>query len=191
MIAATMQPPVKVQRAQAQAECLYDHSAVMLAIDQLAIRMNLDLAEANPLLLCVMTGGLAFAGTLLPRLHFPLTVDYLQVSRYRGSTAGQALRWLHQPGSELANRHVVLIDDVLDEGKTLEALVAFCAQAGSASIRSAVLVRKAVPGVTVTADYIGLDCPNRFLLGWGMDYEGYLRNLNGIYALPADLEENG
>ncbi len=183
------QPPPQVLRAQAIAECLYEQHEVLRAIDQLAVRVSLDLAHRNPLLLCVMNGALPFAGALLPRLHFPLRVDFLQVSRYRDSTAGQTLRWLHKPEIDLANCDVLLLDDVLDEGKTLSALVAFCEQAGARSTATAVLARKAVPGVTVRADYIGLECPNRFLLGWGMDYKGYLRNLNGIYALPEDQEQ--
>lgn len=183
------QPPPEVLRAQAVAECLYEQHEVLRAIDQLAVRVSLDLAHSNPLLLCVMTGALPFAGALLPRLHFPLCVDFLQVSRYRDSTAGQALHWLHKPEIDLANRDVLLLDDVLDEGKTLSALLAFCEQAGARSTAAAVLARKAVPGVAVRADYIGLECPNRFLLGWGMDYKGYLRNLSGIYALPEDQEQ--
>jgi hypoxanthine phosphoribosyltransferase len=183
------EPPARVKRAQAAAECLFDRDAVLRAIDQMAVRITADLADRNPLVLCVMNGALPFAGALLQRLHFPLTMDCLQVSRYRGSTAGQALRWLHQPEVELSTRHVLLIDDVLDEGKTLAALLSFCEEAGAGAVSSAVLARKAVPGVTTRADYIGLDCPDRFLLGWGMDIEGYLRNLDGIYALPEDLSD--
>ncbi|MGI9324667.1 MAG: hypoxanthine-guanine phosphoribosyltransferase [Pseudomonadales bacterium] len=183
------QPPPEVLRVQAIAQCLYDQQEVLRAIDQLAVRVSLDLAQSNPVLLCVMNGALPFAGALLTRLHFPLCLDFLQVSRYRDSTAGQTLRWLHKPETDLANRDVLLLDDVLDEGKTLSALLRFCEQAGARSTAAAVLARKAVPGVSVRADYIGLECPNRFLLGWGMDYKGYLRNLSGIYALPKDQEQ--
>ena len=187
MTPLTTEPPASVTRAQAAAECLFDRAAVTHAIDQMAVRIAADLADRNPLVLCVMNGALPFAGALLPRLHFPLTLDCLHVSRYRGSTSGQALRWLHQPEVELAGRHVLLLDDVLDEGKTLTALLSFCHDAGASAVSSAVLARKAVAGVTVQADYVGLDCPDRFLLGWGMDIDGYLRNLDGIYALPEDL----
>ncbi len=173
----------------ARAECLVDGKTMQQAYDRLAEAIRADLAGRVPLVLVVMTGGLIAAGKLLPRLDFPLELDYLHVTRYGGATSGGELRWLARPRHSLAGRHVLVIDDVFDEGITLKAIVESCRIEGAASVRSAVPVSKRhgrkVEGFV--PDYIGLEVADRFLVGEGMDYCGYFRNLNGIHALPEGL----
>jgi hypoxanthine phosphoribosyltransferase len=173
-----------VRRARGEAECLFSHEQVLFAIDQLAVRVTVDLADTNPLLLCVMNGAVPFAGALLPRLHFPLELDYVHVSRYHGATEGGNLHWHAHPQCDLAGRTVLLVDDVLDHGVTLAALREWAADAGASAVYSAVLADKQIAASRPTeADYAALACPDRFLIGWGMDFQGYWRNLDGIYAL--------
>lgn len=169
-----------------QAECLVDPLTMEAAYDKLAAAIRLDLAERVPLVLVVMTGGLIAAGRLLPRLDFPLELDYLHAARYGHATAGGDLRWLARPRHSLAGRHVLIIDDIFDEGLTLKAIVEACQLEGALSVRCAVPVSK-VHGRKVKGfvpDYIGVEVPDRFLVGEGMDYQGFFRNLNGIWALP-------
>ena len=180
------------------AERLYDAAEVDFAIDQLAVRMALDLQHAHPVLVCVMNGGLPFAAALMRRFAFPLELDYVHAVRYRAAPTESGTVEVPRGGElevrvdlacDVTDRNVVLADDVLDRGTTLERIAARVARAGAARVHTAVLVNKTVPGRTFAADYVALDAPNRYLIGRGMDYNGWFRNLDGIYALPANAAE--
>ncbi|MGM0534779.1 MAG: hypoxanthine-guanine phosphoribosyltransferase [Pseudomonadota bacterium] len=167
------------------ADCLISQPEVERALDRMAGEIARDLGDRLPVFYCVMNGGLITTGHLLTRLGFPLEVDYLHATRYRGGLRGGELFWRVSPEVPMADRHVVIVDDILDEGATLAAILDYCRQAGAASISTAVLVdkqhdRKAVPGLR--ADYCGLEVADRYVFGFGMDYKGYWRNAPGIYA---------
>ncbi|WP_233350295.1 hypoxanthine-guanine phosphoribosyltransferase [Kushneria phosphatilytica] len=169
----------------AQSDCLVERPAVEAALDRMAEQMTRDLADCLPVFYCVMNGGLITTGHLLTRLGFPLEVDYLHATRYRGETQGSKLHWRVSPEIDMRDRHVVIVDDILDEGTTLAAIIEHCQRNGAASIASAVLVdkrhdRKAIPGWR--ADYCGLEVEDRYVFGFGMDYKGYWRNAPGIFA---------
>jgi hypoxanthine phosphoribosyltransferase len=174
------------RRAMAEADCLVDNAAVETALDALAERITAQLAESDPLVFTVMNGGLVLAGRLLPKLNFPLEVAYLHASRYGHALNGSLLDWRVRPTQDLKGRTVLVLDDILDEGHTLKAILEHLKAEGAAEVYSAVLVhksheRKAYPGMR--ADFTGLDVADRFLFGCGMDYKGYWRNAPGIYAL--------
>jgi hypoxanthine phosphoribosyltransferase len=172
-----------------QAELVHDEHAVNQAVRKMAARITADLAEADPLLLCVMNGGLAPTAMLMPYLVFPWKLDYLHATRYREQTSGTELIWQRTPAQSLTGRHVLVIDDILDEGHTLEAILHYCKAQEPASLRAAVLTQKIHDrGVRPPIDYIGLTVPDRYVFGCGMDYRGYWRNLPAIYALPEHLE---
>lgn len=186
---APQPPPPAVLAARARSEVLVSAEDVAAAVDRLAVHLAVDLADANPWMLAVMHGALPFAGALLPRLNFPLEVGYLHVGRYRDRTRGGALTWHAEPAYPVRDRTVVILDDVLDRGETLRELVRWAEQAGAFQVLTAVLVDKQVTGQRpLEADYVALSCPDRYLFGYGMDYQGYWRNLPAIHALPADLE---
>lgn len=181
----------KIQRILDTAECLHDIKAIEKALDVMAEKMTKELRDTNPLILCVMIGALIPTGHLLTRLHFPLEIDYIHATRYRGETRGGDLHWLVEPRQSLKDRTVVIVDDVMDGGLTLEAIVDYCSQAKAKKIYSAVMVnklRKREPGVSVEPDFIGLNTDDRFLFGFGLDYEEYLRNAPGIYAVAAEYQ---
>ncbi|QEM82006.1 hypoxanthine-guanine phosphoribosyltransferase [Halomonas binhaiensis] len=167
------------------ADCLISHDEVERALDRMADEITRDLGDKLPVFYCVMNGGLITTGHLLPRLGFPLEVDYLHATRYRGKTRGGELFWRVSPEIPMAGRHVVIVDDILDEGATLAAILEYCREAGAKSVSTAVLVdkshdRKAVPGLK--ADYCSLEVADRYVFGFGMDYKGYWRNAPGIFA---------
>lgn len=170
------------------AERLHDGAAVEKALARMAAEITVDVAEDLPLILCVMIGGLVPTGRLLPLMNFPLEVDYVHATRYRGETSGGELVWQARPHSSLVGRTVVIIDDILDEGHTLRELQQYCREQGAAVIRTAVLVRKrhdrCVPDVAI--DYVGLEVDDRYVFGAGMDYRGVLRNVDGIYAMKEE-----
>lgn len=169
-----------------EADLLVSESEVTTAIGRMAVEISGQLKGANPIVLCIMNGGLIFTGQLLTRLVFPLEVDYVHATRYGHETAGAHLHWTVRPQLELKGRTVLLVDDILDEGVTLAAIAEFCRQQGAADVQMAVLVeklhlRKVTPGMR--ADYTGIEVGDRFLFGYGLDYKGYWRNAPGIYAV--------
>jgi hypoxanthine phosphoribosyltransferase len=166
-----------------KADLLFDQSAVEQAVDRMADAISRDLADRDPVLLCVMNGGLVPTAMLMTRLHFPLRVDYLHATRYRERTSGTDLQWKKHHEVELKGRTVLVVDDILDEGYTLAAILRHCREAGAADVRSAVLAHKHHDrGVDLQADYAALELPDRYVFGYGMDYKGYWRNAPGIYA---------
>ncbi len=173
----------EIKCVQENADLLYSEQEVEAALDKMARQINVLLADRNPLLLCVMNGGIVAAGKLITRLTIPLTIDAINASRYQNQTAGGVIEWLLKPGTPLKDRTILIIDDILDEGITLAAIHDYCLEQGATSVYSAVLVDKILDHEKpITADFIGLEVANRYLFGYGMDYKGYLRNAAGIYA---------
>jgi hypoxanthine phosphoribosyltransferase len=176
------------EAARRRAELLHDADAVQAAIDRMAAEVARDLASANPILLTVMTGGIVPAVWLSTRLDFPHQIDYLHATRYVGDTRGGKLEWRTRPRIEVAGRSVLIVDDILDEGITLQAVARYCREQGAAEVRIAALVRKRHERnrAGVEPDYLGLEVPDRYVFGCGMDYQEYYRNLPAIYALSEE-----
>jgi len=177
-----------IQEAQTvleNARCLYDSDAVEKSVDQLAERISAKLQHCNPVVITVMNGGLIPAGMILPRLNFLLQVDYLHASRYRGETSGGQLNWIVKPQHDLNGRTVLIIDDILDEGITLQAILDYCCEQGASQVYSCVLVEKLHDRKLGCqhADFSGLQVEDVYVFGCGMDYKNYLRNVPGIYAV--------
>ena len=174
-----------------QSTCLYSKEAVDAALDRMAQEIRDKLAHTNPLLLCVMVGGLVPTGSLLLRLDFPLELDYVHATRYQGTTHGQELHWKVRPQISLQGRTVLVVDDILDGGLTLSAILDECRQQGAKEVYSAVLVDKRRPreaGGLSKADFTALEVDNRYVFGYGMDYRDYLRNAPGIFVVSAKHE---
>jgi len=177
--------PEQAQAVLQQADCLYTAQQVEHALDRMASAIAERLSDSNPILTCVMNGGLVPTGKLATRLSFPLHMDYLHATRYRNSTSGGDLTWLARPHLDLRGRTVLVVDDILDEGITLAAIMDYCRGQGAREVYSAVLVEKRHTrkyGLQ-DADFIGLDVEDRYVFGYGMDYKGFLRNAPGIYAV--------
>lgn len=176
--------PENYAAVASRATLLIPEEELELALDRMAGRIAQDLAGSDPLVLCVMTGGMILTGRLLPRLDFQLQLDYLHATRYRGRTRGGEVAWLHRPSAAIQGRQVLVMDDILDEGLTLEAAVRACREDGAASVRTAVLVAKDRNRTCdIEADYVGVRTPDLYLFGYGLDYRDYFRNAPGIYAV--------
>ncbi|MDX9701301.1 MAG: hypoxanthine-guanine phosphoribosyltransferase [Rhodocyclaceae bacterium] len=176
----------EIIRAREEADCLVDEAAVEAALDRMAAEITAELGHSNPLVYSVMNGGLILGGRILPRLPFPLEVAYLHATRYGHALQGTLLDWRVRPTQDLRDRTVLVLDDILDEGHTLAAIIDYLKEEGARRVYCAVLThkvheRKAYPGMR--ADFTGIDVPDRFLFGCGMDYKGYWRNAPGIYAV--------
>ena len=181
----------KIQNIFEKADCIYDLRAVENALDEMAKEITDKLQHTNPIILCVMVGALIPMGHLLTRLNFPLEVDYIHATRYRGTTRGGDLHWLVEPRESLKGRTVLIVDDVLDGGITLAAIIDYCKQAGAKQVLTAVMVNKLRPreeNAEFNPDFVGLETDDRYLFGFGLDYEGFLRNAPGIYAVAKEHE---
>lgn len=173
----------EIQHVQATADLLYSEQQVEAALDKMAFAINDLLVGCNPLVLCVMNGGIIAAGKLLMRLTFPLMIDAINASRYQNQTSGGTIEWVLKPGTPIKGRTILIIDDILDEGITLSAIRDYCLEQGATAVYCAVLVDKLLDyEKPIQADFVGLQIENRYLFGYGMDYKGYLRNAPGIYA---------
>ncbi len=190
--------PRDLAEAVATSDVIHDRAAIEAAIATMADRICADDArraaasgagpELPPVFLTVMHGGLPFAGQLALELGargLDLTFDYLHATRYRGATSGGDLVWKHRPATPLSGRRVLLVDDILDEGHTLAAVRQWCRDEGAQEVRIAALAVKrhdrCVEGIC--ADYVGLEVPDRYVFGYGMDFQEHGRNLPAIYAL--------
>ena len=181
-------PRPKLADALANADLLVDRATIDRTIAQMAAPIARDYAGEVPVYLTIMHGALPFAGQLALELGargLDLEFDYLHATRYRGETTGGELVWKHRPATALYGRRVLLVDDILDEGHTLLAVKQWCLDQGATDVRIAALTTKqhdrCVEGVS--ADYVGMQVPDRYVFGFGMDYHEQGRNLPGIYAL--------
>ena len=167
-----------------QAQLVHSAEAVEAAIVRLGHEVTQVLEDTCPIVICVMGGGLIFSGQLLTKLQFPLEIDYLHASRYQNQIIGKTLVWHALPKSSLLGRTVLLLDDILDEGITLKAIQDKCLELGAEKVLSAVLVEKKLDHAKpIVADFVGLEVPNQYVFGYGMDAYGWWRNLPAIYSL--------
>jgi hypoxanthine phosphoribosyltransferase len=183
-------PPINTQGLQQllqQAELVYDAATIDSAINRLAQRLTERLIDPAPVVLSVMQGGLMFTGKIMTLLPLASEFDYIHATRYGDSTTGKALQWLAYPKKKLANRTVLILDDILDEGHTLAAIETYCREQGAKEVISAVLLQKKHERLKagMHCDFVALEVDDRYVFGCGMDYKGKLRHLNSIYAMPA------
>lgn len=183
--------PQHIRDVLAKSTCIYSKIEVEAALDKMAAEISYRLSHENPIFLCVVVGGIVPMGNLLPRLDFPLEVDYIHATRYQRKINGEELQWKVVPESSLKNRTVLIVDDILDGGVTLSAITSYCREKGARSVLTAVLVDKLNARLSnglATADFSGLHVDNHYVFGYGMDYKGYLRNAPGIYMVAPEHE---
>jgi hypoxanthine phosphoribosyltransferase len=173
----------EINRVAAEADCLYTREHISAAVNRMARDISGELADAHPIVLSMLNGGIFFTGELLLQLPFPLELDSIKAGRYQGKTRGLEMRWTVEPSLPLRGRSVLVVDDILDEGITLAEILRYCREAGAARVLSAVLIDKQIGREkSCRADFVGLTTENRYLFGYGLDYKNHLRNWPGIYA---------
>ena len=178
--------PSELSAALQTAQVVHDRVVIEAAIARMGTQITRALEGERALFLTVLHGGLMFAGPLALAIGCDLEFDYVHATRYRGNTRGADLHWLRKPTAAMRDRTVILADDILDEGHTLAALRDACLAEGARRVLLAVMCEKRhgrrVPGLV--ADFTGMQVPDRYVFGYGMDYHEQGRNLPGIYALP-------
>lgn len=174
---------------------LIDESRIAARVGELGVRIASDLqaecartASDQIVLIPILTGSIVFAADLIRRMQVKLSLGVVAVSSYPGRTVqskGAAIRGELPP--DLAGKHVLIIDDILDSGQTLGLVRRLVEEQGPASLRVCVLLRKDRARVEdVPVEYVGFDIPDEFVVGYGLDYDGYYRNLPGIAVLRGD-----
>jgi hypoxanthine phosphoribosyltransferase len=175
-----MIPPVAGARLVASA------AEVEAAWRRLATAIQPDVAAGDCILLGVLLGGAVPLVRIAGLLRGDLRIDVCRVGRYGDATRGGTPQWICPPRMEMHGQHVVLIDDIFDEGITLEFVAAHCRQQGVRKFSSAVLVRKRHDRASgsLAPDHVGLETGDEYLFGCGMDYQGRWRHLDAIWGLP-------
>lgn len=180
-------PGADAQALLARAERLLTAEEVAQAVQRVAGEITAALGGQQPLLLVVMRGGVVFAGQLLPLLQFPLDFDYVDATRYGDATRGGELDWRVDVPATVRDRTVLVVDDILDEGRTLAAIRRRLLEAGAQRVLIAVFADKQLSRAKpVAADFTGVQVPDRYVFGFGMDVHGWWRNLPAVYALRRD-----
>jgi hypoxanthine phosphoribosyltransferase len=167
------------------AEELFSAAAVDGAIDTMARAVQAEIDTQDCVLLAVMLGGLIPAARIASRLTGDFLFDYCHVTRYRGQQRGGKPQWLQRPRADLSGRTVLVVDDIYDEGLTLQFVEQACLEQGAGRVVTAALTSKRHPRATVgrRPDILGLEVPDRYVFGCGMDLGHRWRHLPAIYAL--------
>ncbi|ABD81052.1 hypoxanthine-guanine phosphoribosyltransferase [Saccharophagus degradans] len=177
------------------ATCLYTLEQVEASIAKIGDSLNNEFADyisesgvpaKDMALLTIMNGAMVFAGKLLPKLKFSIEVDYIHATRYGNGTQGGALALLAEPKIELQGKTVLLVDDIFDDGITIDRVKQYCLDRGAESVRTVVLAykdktREGLAQLVSPPDFVGFNVPDKYVFGMGMDAEGLLRNAPGIY----------
>ena len=183
-------PPDHPSKKHAEVDrILIDRSAIATRVAEMGAQIASDLelsTGADRLVVVpVMTGALVFAADLVRTMPMRLRLELIQASSYPGqSTTSQGVTLGSGPTEELAGAHVLILDDIFDSGRTLATVRQLVEAIGPASVRTAVLLRKEVErAVDMQPDYVGFDVPDAFVVGYGLDYDGWYRNLPSIAVL--------
>lgn len=154
------------------------------AVDKVATAINKDLKGKVPLFLVVLNGAFMFASDLLKKITLDNNISFVKLSSYTGTRSSQVVRELIGLNEVVKGRTVVILEDIIDTGLTMQRMLEILHQQEAADVKIATLVFK--PGAfsgDYSIDYVGLDIPNDFILGYGLDYDGYGRNLPDIYKI--------
>jgi hypoxanthine phosphoribosyltransferase len=182
---STSSPVPSLAEALTRSDLLFKRDDLETVIADLGRAIDAALDGERAVFLTVMNGALMFGAQLALSIRTDMEFDYVHATRYRGATSGNELHWLREPIASLQGRTVLLVDDILDEGHTLKAVRDDCMLRGAKRVLIATLCSKqhgrCVDGIQ--SDFNGVDLPDRYVFGYGMDYYEQGRNLPAIYAL--------
>ena len=169
-------------------EVLFRESTIMSRLDEMAEQIGADYEGKDLSVVAVLNGSLMFGADLLRRMEMPLRLECISVSSYHGASSTGTVTFNQTRLPEVRGRHVLLLDDILDSGNTLHAIRdRLMSEAGALSLKICVLLRKDVPRAReLEADYVGFDIPNKFVVGYGLDYMERFRNLPYIGVISEE-----
>ena len=157
---------------------------IQAAVRQVADKINQDIADKNPLFICVLNGAFMFAGDLMKNVNIPCEITFIKLSSYEGLYTTGAVKEIIGLNESVVGRNVVVVEDIVDTGITMERILSSLRAKGANEIRVATFLQK--PDALqrdITVDYVAMRIPNDFIVGYGLDYDGYGRNLKDIYTV--------
>ena len=161
-----------------------ESAKIQEAIDAVSFKINNDFAKSNPIFVCVLNGSFMFASDLIKRFNHDCEVTFLKVASYEGTQSTGSIKELIGLNESISDRHVIIVEDIVDTGATLEAVVNELELLGPKSIQVSTLLYKPLAYKrTIPIDYAAIEVGNEFLVGYGLDYNGLGRNLEEIYII--------
>ena len=157
---------------------------IQQAVKSVAEQMNKDLDGANPLFICVLNGAFMFAGDLMKYFTLPCEITFIKLTSYAGLYTSGDVKEIMGLSESVINRNVVVVEDIVDTGITMDKILTSLNAKGAKSIKVATFLQK--PDALqrdITVDYVAIKIPNDFIVGYGLDYDGYGRNLRDIYTV--------
>jgi len=157
---------------------------IQKAVREVGEAINRDLADKNPLFICVLNGAFMFAGDLMKTVNIPCEITFIKLSSYNGLYSTGAVKEMIGLNESVVGRNVVVVEDIVDTGLTMERILESLRAKGASEIKIATFLQK--PDALqrdITVDYVAMRIPNDFIVGYGLDYDGYGRNLKDIYTV--------
>ena len=162
-------------------------SEILAAVRRVSEDINRDVADKNPLFICVLNGAFMFASDLMKNVNIPCEITFIKLSSYEGLYSTGAVKEIIGLNESVVGRNVVVVEDIVDTGITMERILSSLRAKGANEIRVATFLQK--PDALqrdIQIDYIAMKIPNDFIVGYGLDYDGYGRNLKDIYTLVTE-----
>ncbi|MBP6663494.1 MAG: hypoxanthine phosphoribosyltransferase [Paludibacter sp.] len=160
---------------------------ILKAVKEVGLAINRDLEGTNPLFICVLNGAFMFAGDLMKTINIPCEITFIKLSSYDGLYTSGTVKEIIGLNESVVGRNVVVVEDIVDTGITMERILSSLKAKGASDIRIATFLQK--PDALqkdINVDYVAMKIPNDFIVGYGLDYDGYGRNLKDIYTVVAE-----
>ena len=157
---------------------------ILAAVRKVADAINHDIADKNPLFICVLNGAFMFAGDLMKNVNIPCEITFIKLSSYEGLYTSGVVKEIIGLNESVVGRNVVVVEDIVDTGITMERILNSLRAKGANEIKVATFLQK--PDALqrdIQVDYVAMKIPNDFIVGYGLDYDGYGRNLKDIYTV--------
>ncbi len=159
-------------------------TAIQQRIQELADHINRDLSGQEVVFLGILNGAFLFAADLFRRIAFPARISFVKLASYEGTSSSGSIKELIGWNEDIKNKTIVIVEDIVDTGNTLERIVDELVIRKAARIKiAAMLFKPAAYTKEIPLDYIGFEIPNDFVVGYGLDYDGFGRNLASVYTL--------
>jgi hypoxanthine phosphoribosyltransferase len=159
---------------------------ILKEIERVAAEINRDMQGKAVFFICVLNGAFMFASDLMKRIHLSCEIGFIRLKSYQGTKTEGKIKEVHGLMENLENRHVVIIEDIIDTGYTMFYLLNKIKEQNPASVKIATLLFKPnVLRAAIKPDYVAMKIPDDFIVGYGLDYDGYGRNLRNIYKIKS------